>query len=145
MTMEALTIGIAINRNWRDLYEEFYRPEAFALWATGMSNSALQHDGKVWAGQGTQGPIRVRFSPCNELGVLDHWVTLEGGEEIAVPLRVLANGDGAEVILTLFRQPGVDDATFALDEEWVRKDLATLKEVAEFGQSPGRAAPLPQW
>jgi hypothetical protein len=51
--------------------------------------------------------------------VLDHWVTLPDGTEISIPLRVVANGDGAEVTLTLFRAPGMDDATFERDQGMV--------------------------
>ncbi len=44
---------------------------------------------------------------------------------------MVANGDGAEVTLTLFRVPGMDDATFARDQGLVAKDLATLKALLE--------------
>jgi hypothetical protein len=56
-----------------------------------------------------------------------------GGKPVNVPLRVIANGEGAEVQLTLFRQPGMDDEAFARDRRWIRKDLATLKALAERG------------
>ena len=49
--------------------------------------------------------------------------------ELSMPLRVVANGDGAEVTLTLFRAPGMDDATFARDQGMVEKDLAKLKKL----------------
>ena len=136
MTAEARTLGIAIARDWRDLYEEFHRPEAFARWASGLSEAGLHEEDGEWRGQGPQGPIRVRFTPRNDYGILDQVVTPESGPDITIPLRILANGDGAEVILTLFRQPGMDDATFARDAEWVEKDLATLKRVAEGGELP---------
>lgn len=42
--------------------------------------------------------------------------------------RVIANGDSTEVVFTLFRQPGMDDATWARDEDWVKKDLERLKQ-----------------
>jgi hypothetical protein len=43
-----------------------------------------------------------------------------------MPLRVIENGAGAEVSLTLFRRPGMTDEKFAADADWVRRDLATL-------------------
>jgi hypothetical protein len=46
---------------------------------------------------GSGGDVHVRFSPENPYGVLDHWVTLPDGTELYMPLRVVANGDGAEV------------------------------------------------
>lgn len=62
---------------------------------------------------------------------MDHWVELASGESVYVPLRIIANGDGAEVQLTLFRQPGMDEATFTRDADWVRQDLQALKALAE--------------
>lgn len=46
-------------------------------------------------------------------------------------MRVVPNGDGSEVVFTLFRQPGMTDEQFAADAAWVAKDLAALKAVFE--------------
>ena len=58
---------------------------------------------------------------------MDHSVTLADGTVIYVPLRVIRNGDDAEVLLTLFRQPGMTDEKFAADADWVMRDLLALK------------------
>ena len=50
---------------------------------------------------------------------------------VYVPLRAVANGDGCEVTMTLFRQPGMTDAEFVRDQGLVRKDLEALKAVLE--------------
>jgi len=52
------------------------------------------------------------------------------GSEIYVPLRIIQNGDGAEVLLTLFRQQDMTDAKFIADAEWVERDPLTLKALA---------------
>ena len=59
------------------------------------------------------------------------WLTLPDGSEISIPLRVVPNGDGAEVTLTLFRVPGMDDARFERDQGMVAADLARLKALLE--------------
>jgi hypothetical protein len=46
-------------------------------------------------------------------------------------MRVMANGDGSEVVFSLFHLPGVSDAKFADDATWVMKDLEALKRVLE--------------
>lgn len=81
--------------------------------------------------QGPQGPIRVRFSPPNPFGVFDHMVIPESGPEIAVPLRVIANGSGCDVQLTVFRRPDMDAAALAADAAAVRRDLEALKTLLE--------------
>jgi hypothetical protein len=58
-------------------------------------------------------------------------LTLADGTKISIPLRVVANGDGAEVTLTLFRVPGMDDAAFERDAGMVAKDLSALKALLE--------------
>jgi hypothetical protein len=52
---------------------------------------------------------------------------------VYVPLRIVENEEGSEVMLTLFRQPQMSDERFAEDQVWVRKDLARLKVLAEGG------------
>lgn len=65
---------------------------------------------------------------------MDHWVELENGSVVHIPLRVIANGDGAEVLLTLFRQPDMTDEIFQRDQDWVGRDLAALKSWIEGGR-----------
>jgi hypothetical protein len=48
-----------------------------------------------------------------------------------MPMRVFPNGEGTEVLITMFRQPGVSDEKFAEDTQWVRRDLEALKELLE--------------
>ena len=128
--LEATTLSITVARDWRVLYEAIWRPEAFAGWASGLSGSLAQ-DGDRWTARGPAGPVTIRFTPHNSFGVMDHWVELGDGSEVYVPLRIVANGGGAEVMLTLYRQPGMSDDAFAADADWVRRDLATLRRLAQ--------------
>ena len=75
--------------------------------------------------------MSVRFADKNQFGVLDHYVTTPTGETVYVPMRVLANGSGSEVIFTLFRLPGMADDQFAADARLVEQDLAILKMLME--------------
>ena len=53
---------------------------------------------------------------------------------------MVANGTGAEVMLTLFRQPNMSAEMFATDADWVRRDLETLKSLAEGAADVPRSA-----
>jgi predicted homoserine dehydrogenase-like protein len=75
--------------------------------------------------------VKIRFTEPNAYGVLDHYVELPDGSEIYVPMRVIANGTGSEVMLTLFRVPGMNDEKFAADAQWVMRDLNRLKDLLE--------------
>jgi hypothetical protein len=127
--LESQTISISINRNWNEVYEAVWRPESFPAWASGLSKSSLSRDGDKWKAEGPEGSVQIAFTDHNAFGVMDHYVTLGDGSVVYVPLRVIRNGDGAEVMLTLFRQPGMSDTKFAEDAEWIGRDLLALKKL----------------
>ena len=83
-----------------------------------------------WA-SGIDAAAKVRFVERNKYGVLDHYVSIRSRPEVYVPMRVFANGQGAEVLLTIFRQPGTSEQKFLEDTQWVRRDLEALKALLE--------------
>ncbi|MEC3909837.1 polyketide cyclase [Sphingobium sp. CR2-8] len=125
--LPARTYSISIDRNWQQLYETIWQPEIFPKWASGLIESDLRRGGTGWLADGPDGPITIRFTPHNDYGVMDHFVGTGDGQEVHIPLRVIANGEGAEVMLTLFRQPRMTDEDFARDAKWITRDLRALK------------------
>ena len=55
----------------------------------------------------------------------------EHGPAMHNPMRVVANGDGAELVFTLFQRDGMSDDEMARDAAMVSRDLATLKALLE--------------
>lgn len=131
-TFEARSISVTIDRPYAEAYAFAQKPENFPKWAAGMSSS-LRREGDEWHAETPQGDATVTFSPLNEYGVLDHRVNIVGKPEIYIPLRLIANGEGTEVVFTLFRQPGMDDEAFDDDRAAVEQDLAALKRLLENG------------
>jgi hypothetical protein len=129
--LEARTVSISIDRPWQAVYDAVWRPEDFPKWASGLSGSSIERDGDAWRAEGPEGPIRIRFTDRNPLGVMDHVVELGAGAEVHVPMRIVPNQAGAEALLTLFRQPGMSDEKFAADQAWVERDLRALKALVE--------------
>ncbi|KAF0221022.1 MAG: hypothetical protein FD174_735 [Geobacteraceae bacterium] len=62
---------------------------------------------------------------------LYHYVTTAQEVEVYVPLRVISNGSGSEVLLTLFRLPEMSEEQYAEDLKLVEQDLRTLKDILE--------------
>jgi hypothetical protein len=75
--------------------------------------------------------MKIRFAGPNDLGVVDHYVSPAAGVEVYMPMRVLPNGPGSEVILTVFRLPDMSDEKYAEDACMVERDLRTLKKILE--------------
>jgi hypothetical protein len=131
ITLPCRHLGIAVPRLAAAVYAWLADPAHWVQWASGLGALRQLDDGR-WVAEQPEGLMTVVFSPRNPFGILDHTVTMPSqngmaGAEIYVPMRVIANADGAEVVLTLFRQPGVDDEKFATDAEWVMRDLERLK------------------
>lgn len=124
------TLSISIARPPGEVYEFASDPENLPKWAKGLGESARKQ-GADWIVETPQGPMRIRFAAKNSLGVLDHYVTTASGTEIHVPMRVLQNGSGTEVVFTLFRLPDMSDEKFAEDLRLVERDLRTLKNLLE--------------
>lgn len=130
-TMFARIVHATIEKPWREVYAFASRPENMPKWAAGLA-SGLTREGDDWMGDGGPiGKIRVRFAPQNDFGVIDHTVTLENGARFENALRVVPNGDGAEVMFTLLRAPDMDDEALEKDAAAIAKDLQTLKGFLE--------------
>lgn len=110
-------------------YDFLYRPENFPRWASGLCKSISRQDG-YWVAETPNGPLRVDFTEWNKFGIIDHIIHVPNGE-VYVPLRLLPNGAGCEVLFTLFRTPDMNDEKFEQDAEWVKKDLASVKVLLE--------------
>ena len=111
-------------------YDYLCVPEHFCQWASGLASSLQQVDGQ-WLAATPQGQVRLTFSAPNAYGVLDHWVHITPQVSVYVPLRLVANGDGCELILSLFRQPDMSDERFEADAQWVMRDLLAAKQLLE--------------
>ncbi|TNC96804.1 MAG: hypothetical protein FD121_1045 [Gallionellaceae bacterium] len=130
IVLESRTLSALQPCDWQVLYERIWRPENFLEWASGLSGADMAQEGPLWKATGPNGIVRIRFTDHNDFGIMDHWVELADGKTVYVPLRVIANGNGSEVQLTLFRQPGMTSDKFEKDAEWVLRDLEALKSLA---------------
>jgi len=108
-------ISVRIDRSPDEVYRFAADPVNLPRWATGLT-----------AG------VTVAFTDPNDLGVLDHVVTLPSGEQVFVPMRVVPIGPTrSEVIFTLRRSRETSDADYRADAAAVAADLDTLKRILE--------------
>lgn len=130
------TISIAIDCPFQDVYEFLAEPLNLPTWWSNLGGSIRHSGGSDWVSDTSEGPVVIRFAPRNAYGVLDHAIFREGETAVTTPTRVFANDDGAEITYTLFQRPGISDAVFASELEWVRSDLLALKSLLESRPRP---------
>ena len=132
--LPARTVSIPIDAAPDVVYKFVADAFNMARWAPGFcqtiaADPAVEHGWRITTADGTQ--ARARFVAPNALGIVDHWVALPEAGEVYVPMRVVANEAGSEVLLTVFRQPAMTEAQWDTDAEAVRADLERLKALLE--------------
>lgn len=130
MTFKSRTISVQIDRAPKEVYDFVSDPQNLPEWAKAFCKS-IRKSNSDWIMETPQGPMNIRFVPRNTLGVLDHYVMMASGTEVYVPMRVVPNGSGSEILFTIFRLPGMTDKEFSEDAALVEKDLEGLKNVLE--------------
>jgi uncharacterized protein YndB with AHSA1/START domain len=130
MTSRSEYVSEHIGRPVAEVYAFVTDASHLPRWAPGLGTS-VEHNGGVWYVDTPGGRMRLDFAPANDLGVLDHYLTAASGEVVYVPMRVTADDDGSEVVLTVRRRPGMTDAEFRADADAVAADLAALKRLLE--------------
>lgn len=126
---ESRHLSVPVECGAAEAYDFLSVPENFPQWASGL-DGLRKVDGE-WIVEMPDGPARIRFSERNAFGILDHWVLPAADAPIYIPLRVVPNGTGCELIFTLFRQPGMTDEKFSADAAWVMRDLWDAKKLLE--------------
>jgi hypothetical protein len=129
-SLESRTLTVSIARGADAVYQFISNPANLPQWATAFCKS-IHQAGSDWIMQTSAGEMKVRFVPPNEFRVADHFVSPAPAVEIYVPMRVLSNGSGSEVVFTLFRPPDMTPEKFREDIGLVERDLQTLKRVLE--------------
>jgi hypothetical protein len=163
-TVESRTLSVRINRPFAAVYEFLVNPANWNQWAFGLGKSLRQSNGE-WIADSDGGIVKVRFTPRNDFGVIDHAVirplrsakganarhqagkehsSSSGGAlgiatvlrvdsevQIYVPMRLIKNGTGCELLFTLFREPNITNERYNSDTNFVQRDLNGLKELLE--------------
>jgi hypothetical protein len=130
VTVESRTVTVRIDRPFDKVYEFLVDPTNWKQWAFGLGrNIRRSQDG--WIVDSDSGVARVQFTPRNSFGVVDHTVIRPSGQRVYVPMRLIVNGSGCELLFTLFREPNMSDVQFASDAGFVQRDLNGLKRLLE--------------
>ena len=128
--LESRTLTISIDCDSKKICKFASNLANLPKWAVTFAKSAKKSKGS-WIVETEQGPFKIRMAKKNTFGILDHYVKPQGAPEFLVPMRVVANAQGSEVIFTLFQLPGMTEENFKRDIGLVEKDLNSLKFIME--------------
>jgi len=123
-------IHFSIARRVDEVYAFLADPRNYPRWAA-VDGGMAQLRVNEWLTQTAFGDRIVRFTEPNPYGVLDHAVYVEGEVPLMMPMRVVANGDGTELMFLFVRRDGMTDEQFNSTVEWVTTDLLTLRSLLE--------------
>lgn len=131
MPLPCRHISLSIACDASAVYRYASNPLNLPYWASGLSSSEISLQQGKWVAESPMGIITIRFAEDNTYGILDHYVTLADGTCFYNPMRVFANGDGCEVVFTLFEQPEATQDAIEDDAATILKDLRQLKRLME--------------
>jgi hypothetical protein len=125
-------VSRVIARPWPEVHAYAADPRNLVHWASGLATATVTPaaDGS-WHASSPFGDVTVRFVAPNDLGVVDHTVRMPDGTEVLNPMRVLPHDDGAEVVFTVRRRPGMSEDEVNRDAAVVASDLETLRRICE--------------
>lgn len=110
-----------------DYLSDMQKWKTWAPWVRSVERSSAR-DWKVVTDDGI---MTFHFVEPNELGVLDHQVTLPSGVTVLNSMRVVSNGTGSELVMLLFQSPVTSNEEFQRDIQAVTADLARIKKAIE--------------
>lgn len=139
---ESRPVGVIIEASAQAVYDYVSNPSKLPEWARGLAESTIEEVEGRWFAASPLGRVEVAFAPHNDFGVLDHLVTLPDGQATMNPMRVIPNGDGAEVMFIVRKRDGMTFEQWDADCAAVADDLESLRVLFE-GDSTLREQLLP--
>jgi len=95
-----------------------------------MMPDAKMNDDGWWYFTGLHGKARLKFNENKSLGILDHQY-IDEESSWNVPMRVVANGDFSEVLITLNKPDELSDDQFDQRISEIGEMIVTMKNIIE--------------
>ena len=124
MTQKSRTITFTVNRKTGEVFDAILNipPKMFP--------DAVKNSDGWWMFQGPHGDAKLKFQENEKLGILDH-VFQDPDGKWDVPMRVVANGEFSEVVITLFKPPNFTDELFEERAKEIEGIMQKMKEAIE--------------
>ena len=131
--LETTTLSVTIDAPFKDVTADLADPTTHPEWATEFFAGPVEargDEGELVAEVPMMGG-RVRFAVAADVdaGTVDLYLAPVGvpfGPPL--PVRVIPNGDGVDVLWTLTRYPGTPEAAWEAGVESMRRELDRLRD-----------------
>ena len=130
-TLETTTLSVTIDAPFERVVADLADPTSHPEWATeffaGPARPVSTTEAEVDVPM-MGGPARLRVDADRGRGVVDVALAPGGGDYgPPIPVRVVRNGDGVDVLWTLARTPGIPDAAWEQGVAAMRRELEALR------------------
>ncbi len=136
-TFATETVTITIDAPHDQVSNDLADPASHPVWATEFFSDAAEDLGDgIWRMTVPRmgGSVHVRIDGDPALGVIDMYLAPEGQPfGPPLPVRVVPNNDGVDVLFTLARFPGQTDDQWSEGLESMQRELENLKDRHENG------------
>jgi hypothetical protein len=73
----------------------------------------------------------IRAEANSSLGVIDRYLSLTRDEELMLPMRIIPNGSGCEVLSTIFHHSDISNDEYTRRVRLMEEELSSLKNILE--------------
>lgn len=125
------TVSITIDEAPARITADLADPGKHPTWATEFFEGSARQDGEDWLVTVPRmgGEARMRIDADIACGRVDMFLAPIGAPYgAALPVRVVPNGDGCDVLFTLTRFPGIDDGEWQSGLASMRRELVQLRD-----------------
>ncbi len=130
-TARSITKTVRIARNPKAVFDFLADLGNWPKWAiVNVKSTHRTADPEWWDMVTPRGQARLRMRADEAHFILDHDF-VDSQASWTVPARIIANGSGAEFMITFFQPPSFTDAFFDEQIKLVDNELAKLKELLE--------------
>lgn len=140
--MKAKTINTTIHCSPQRAIAFLSDPQNLPRWHRAFCRS-VRREGEGWMVQTHRKTVPLQILRDDRSGVVDFLFKFDADFEWLVPSRVLANGNGSELVLTLIQPDGTSDADYHRHLQWAFDALRDAKKLLEQEQPAPTSAEVP--
>jgi uncharacterized protein YndB with AHSA1/START domain len=140
-TLRSKTLTASLEVAPAPLFARVSDPDQLAQWH-GAFCRALRKENDGLIVESPRGQVPVRFLRDDRAGALDIVMSFPEAAEFVTAIRVLANGSGSEIVLTLVQSAGLADAAFHEQVRWAENALRNLRKLETATPAQKHAAPV---